>query len=170
MIQQPLYRSNLADTRGMEIKHTPREEHPFLTYTYVQWLISPFPPRQSQPIGKTTVWSTRLMMRMPVEAAHTKPKLDSQVNSTVKPRMAWRDRDQKSGWCSGWSSLSFTCCRSHESSDFLLRESLNAQEYDNGVRPRTLVMFGSPPARLSILSSSTLPNLAPRCRNEWRER
>lgn len=56
-----------------------------------------------------------------------------------------------------WSHV--TCWRSHESSDFVLKESLNAQEYESGVRPKAFVMFGSPPARFSILSSSTLPNL-----------
>lgn len=60
----------------------------------------------------------------------------------------------------GHSFFFLTCCRSHESSDFLLKESLKAQEYDSGVRPRPFVILGSPPARLSILSSSTLPNLA----------
>lgn len=54
-----------------------------------------------------------------------------------------------------------TCWRSQESSPFLLRESLNAHEYESGVRPSAFVMPGSPPARLSILSSSTLPNLRP---------
>lgn len=40
-----------------------------------------------------------------------------------------------------------------------LKESLKAHEYERGVSPKAFVMFGSPPARFSILSSSTLPNL-----------
>lgn len=54
-----------------------------------------------------------------------------------------------------------TCLLSAGSPPFALSESLKAHEHERGVRPRAFVTSGLPPARLSILSSSTLPNLSP---------